>query len=70
MKVSELIALLQSRHPDAEVNIFFSPNNGPMNTNLADHEYCLFEIPDVGDWGNPGGSDDLVTINGGALVGC
>lgn len=70
MKVKELITALQNRHPEAEVNIYFNFWGKPSSTPFEEgHEYCLFMITDVGDWGNPGESDDLVTINGGILMG-
>jgi hypothetical protein len=69
MKVSELIALLQQRHPDAQVEIYANPHYGPM-PNVEGYEYALFDIVSVGDWGAPGTAGDLVTINLGKLMGC
>lgn len=71
MKVSDLIALLQTRHPDAHVEIYFHENLGSdeIVLNATQTEYALFQITSVGDWSNPGGADNLVTINAGLFVG-
>lgn len=73
MKVKELIEQLQSRHPDAEVEIYVQETHHPDAAAMLrahDHEYELWSIVGVGDWGAPGTADDLVTINLGHLMGC
>jgi len=76
MKVHELITELQKRHPDAQVEVFFHPAHGatmPLHQDESytyQNEYELYRIASVGDWGDPGSADDLVTVNASELVGC
>ena len=67
MKVGELISLLQKHHPDAEVEIYFHPFYATGW--VGETEYELWSIKGVGDWGQLGSPDDLVTINAKKLVG-
>lgn len=50
MKVSELIALLQQRHPDAQVEVYMHPSFTPHET-IEVGEYVLLSLDGVGDWG-------------------
>ena len=68
MKNRELIALLQQRHPDAQVDVHMHPSFTPHKRVIVG-EYVLMDIVDVGDWGNPGSANDLVTINVGRITG-
>ena len=68
MKNHELITLLQQRHPDAQVEVYMHPSFTP-HKRVDVGEYVLLELVGVGDWGNPGGADDLVTINAGMVTG-